>query len=119
MKPIFDRRSDLVGWFDGENVFDLKLNWIAFLCGGHFYSASNFSWLGPLHKGSLLDRGGKPAAWIAGASAVGTPKPLTPHGAQKPPQPLKPLQPLEPPQPLIQPVPQGGWSPLSWRQWRR
>jgi 4-fold beta-flower domain-containing protein len=55
MTPIFDQDCDLVGWFDGEHVFDLDLEWVAFYRNGHLFSSSALSWLGPFHNGSLLD----------------------------------------------------------------
>ena len=45
MTPIFDRDSELVGWLDGDNLFDVNLDWVAFNSGGNFFSSSNLEWL--------------------------------------------------------------------------
>lgn len=117
MTPIFDQNAQLAGWFDGENIFDLNLEWVAFLSDDHFFSSNTLSWLGPIHDGSLLDRNGKPVAWLEGASPSGTLKPLTPLRPLKPLKPLRPLRPLNPLRPLKPLNPLGGWSTLVWNQW--
>lgn len=58
MTPIYDANVQQVAWFDGENLFDLGLNWIAFHSSGHIFSSSNLRWLGPLNDGSFQDRSG-------------------------------------------------------------
>ena len=117
MKPIFDKHVQLCGWFDGENIFDLNLNWVAFWDSGNTFSASTLSWLGPLNEGSFLDRLGKPVAWLEGSNPNVTTKPLTPLKPLKPLQPLRPLKPLTPLKPLNPLPPPGGWSGLEWAQW--
>ena len=117
MKPIFDKHVQLCGWFDGENIFDLNLNWVAFLDSGNTFAASTLSWLWPLNEGSFLDRLGKPVAWLEGSNPNGTTKPLTPLKPLKPLQPLRPLKPLTPLKPLNPLPPPGGWSGLGWTQW--
>jgi len=117
MIPIFDRNTNLVAWFDGENIFDLRLNWVAFHSGGHFFSPFSLHWLGPFHDGSLLDQNGKPVAWLEGSSPIGTLRPLSPLSPLRPLQPLRPLTPLQPLRPLMPLVPLGGWSQLSWGEW--
>ena len=108
MTPIYDRHTELSGWFDGENIFDLNLNWVAFLNDGNFFSSDSLHWLGPFNEGSLLDRNGKPVLWLDGA---------TPRGALKPFIPLRPLKPLTPLRTLKPLNPLGGWSKLNWDQW--
>jgi hypothetical protein len=115
--PIYDLRTTQVAWFDGENIFDLGLRWIAFHSNGHFFSSSTLAWLGPFHDGSLLDRNGRPVAWLAGSNPSGTLKPLTPLKPLKPLTPLRPLQPLKPLNPLNPLTPLGGWSGVQWQQW--
>jgi len=117
MTPIFDKNVQLAGWFDGENICDLGLNWVAFLSGDNFFSSKSLGWLGPMHEGSLLDRNGKPVAWLEGASPSGTLRPLTPLQPLRPLTPLQPLRPLNPLQPLRPLDPLGGWSHLEWGQW--
>jgi len=117
MTPIFDQNVQLSGWFDGENIFDLNLEWVAFHSDGHFFSADTLNWLGPMNKGALLDQNGKPVAWLEGASVSSTLKPLTPLRPLKPLKPLRPLTPLNPLSPLKPLNPLGGWSTLDWVQW--
>ncbi len=117
MTPIYDQRTNQVAWFDGTNVFDLGLNWVAFHSSGHFFSSATLAWLGPLSNGSLLDHSGKPVAWLAGSSPSSTLAPLTPLCPLRPLTPLRPLQPLNPLRPLNPLAPFGGWSGLQWQQW--
>ncbi len=78
MTPIFDRSALQVGWFDGENVFDLNLNWIAFSRNGNVFSAPDLFWLGPLREGSFIDQRGRPVGWLKGSSPSGSLKPMKP-----------------------------------------
>lgn len=117
MTPVFDRHCSLVAWFDGQHIFDLNLNWIAFANGGNLFAASNSNWLGLLKDGSLIDRRGRPVAWVRGSSPGGTLKPLKPMKPLKPPKPLRPLLPLKPLKPLKPLTPLGGWSNLTWDDW--
>lgn len=117
MTPIFDPHADLLGWFDGEHVFDTELNWVAFIDDGHVFSADSLEWLGPLHEGSFLDTHGKPVAWLTGSSPSSTLAPLRPLIPLRPLTPLTPLMPLTPLKPLVPLTPLGGWSILDWSEW--
>lgn len=117
MTPIFDRNSNMVAWFDGENVFDINQDWIAFHSNGHLFSSSSLAWLGALNSGGIQDQNGKAVAWLAGSRPSSSLRPLTPLRPLKPLQPLRPLRPLTPLKPLVQLAPLGGWSSLSWQQW--
>ncbi len=117
MKAIFDKSSNLVGWIEKEHVFDLNLNWIAFLSNGNIFSSNKVKWLGPFNQGSFLDRDGKPVAWIEGVKPSGTLKPLVPTTPFRPFTPLRPLNPLKPLKPLQPLVPLGGWSKISWEMY--
>ena len=119
MTPVHDARTELLGWFDGTNLFDLNLDWVAFHRAGHLFSSVDAEWLGPLHAGSLLDRSGRVFAWLAGTTPAGS---LSPARPMRPMRPLPPRRPLFPPKPLrpappLNPV--GGWSGLSWLEWLR
>ena len=117
MKPIYDKYVQLSAWFDGENMFDCELNWVAFLSNGHFFAANDLAWLGAMRKGSVLDQSGQPVAWLEGASprsALKPTNPMTPRRPLPPKRPLYPVMPLPPGQPL---TPAGGWSRLEWIQW--
>jgi hypothetical protein len=117
LTPVFDSEANLVAWFDGANVFDLEMNWVAFHSSGHLFSPHSVTWLGPFSKGSFLDRSGKPVAWLGGSAPSSTLKPLTPLRPLKPLAPLKPLKPLTPLRPLKPLAPIGGWSPVPWNRW--
>ena len=117
MTPIYDRNSRLVGWFEGEHVFDSSMAWVAFSSNGHVFSARGSKWLGPLKGGSFLDTNGKPVAWLTGSSPSGSLWPLKPLAPLKPLNPLKPLRPLTPLRPLMPLDPLGGWSGSTWESW--
>jgi hypothetical protein len=117
MTPIFDKSTALICWFDGENLFDLNLDWVAFHRNGHVFSVASLTWLGSLNEGAFRDRNGKAIAWLDGSSPSSGLKPLTPLKPLKPLEPLKPLKPLNPLKPLQPLTPLGGWSALNWQQW--
>jgi len=117
MMPIFDREAGLVGWFDGYHLFDLNMNWVAFLDNGNLFSSNTLAWLGPFHQGSFLDTSGKPVGWLEGSNPTGTLKPLKPLEPLRPLKPLKPLKPFKPLKPLKPLQPLGGWSDLEWEDW--
>ena len=117
MIPIYDSSVRQVAWFDGENVFDLNLVWIAFHSKGHIFSSNTLKWLGPLDDGSFQDQGGKVVAWIAGSQPASSLRPLSPLRPLRPLTPLRPLNPLRPLQPLRPLNPLGGWSSLTWQSW--
>lgn len=117
MVPIFDRNAQLVGWFDGEHVFDTGMSWVAFQSSGNLFSAKTSAWLGQLIDGSLNDRQGKPVAWLESSSPKGTLAPLAPMSPLRPLTPLRPLKPLRPLTPLTPLAPLGGWSGLDWQAW--
>lgn len=120
MTPVFDKQSILSGWFDGKNIFDLDMSWIAFVSGQNVFESASLSWLGPVHQDCFLDTDGKPVAWLKNGKPVGklTPlKPLRPLRPLRPLKPLKPLRPLKPLKPLVKLVPLGGWSRLTYTVW--
>jgi len=117
MKAIYDANVQQVAWFDGENLFDLSLNWIAFQNDGHVFSSSTLNWLGPLDDGSFQDRSGKVVAWLSDSQPSSSLRPLTPLRPLRPLNPLRPLRPLRPLKPLRPLNPLGGWSSSSWQQW--
>jgi hypothetical protein len=117
MTPIYDANVQQVGWFDGEYVFDLGMNWIAFHSSGDVFSSSTLKWLGPLDEGSFQDRDGKVVAWLADSQPCSSLRPLTPLRPLRPLSPLHPLTPLRPLQPLRPLNPLGGWSSVTWQNW--
>jgi ribosomal protein S18 acetylase RimI-like enzyme len=117
MTPFFAPDTRHLGWFDGQHVFDLALDWVAVHDRGHLFSTRTWQWLGPLHEGSFLDRGGRPVAWLLGAVPAGRlapPAPMSPARPLRPKRPLRPHAPLLPPRPL---APAVGWSRLGWSEW--
>jgi ribosomal protein S18 acetylase RimI-like enzyme len=118
MTPVFDAATRLVAWFDGQYVFDLDLEWIAFHDKGDLFASRIGGWLGPLLEGAFLDRSGKPVAWLAGSAPSGGVRPSPQLNAKRPLPPKRPLRPRTPLPPLRPLVPAGGWSSLSWDEWR-
>lgn len=117
MTPIFDKDSLLSGWFDGQNLYDLNMDWAGFITGGNAFESGAVSWLGQVRGDVFLDRDGKPVAWMNKAKPAGTLKPLRPLKPLKPLRPLKPLKPIKPLKPLVKLTPTGGWSRLSYQDW--
>lgn len=118
MKPIFSPNSELVGWNqDNKHIFDINMNWVAYIANGHVWSARTGNWLGPLIDGCALDQAGKVVAWTNSHTVRGTLRPLKPLKPLKPLQPLRPLRPLKPLMPLKPLGPLGGWSSQSWDKW--
>ena len=106
-----------MGWFDGTNLFDVNVSWVAFTADGHFFSPVTLGWLGRLNKGSALDHHGKPVAWLAGTIPTGILDDYRPAPSASPLPPSRPLTPMTPFKPASQFVPNVGWSPLTWTEW--
>ncbi len=105
MQAIIDKNCDLVGWLNGNHLFNTNMDWIAFHTNNHFFSADNLNWLGAFNSGTLLDTNGKVVAWIMGTSPQGTMRPM---------RPMRPMTPMRPMRPM---TPMGGWSNLNFNQW--
>jgi hypothetical protein len=75
MQAIIDKNCDLVGWLNGNHLFNTNMDWIAFHTNNHFFSADNLNWLGAFNSGTLLDTNGKVVAWIMRPM-----RPMTPMG---------------------------------------
>ncbi|MEP6505889.1 MAG: GNAT family N-acetyltransferase [Betaproteobacteria bacterium] len=118
MTPIFDADTRLVAWFDGQYLFDLANDWVAFHDRGNVFSTAG-AWLGPLSHGSFLDREGRPVGWLAvpGARPTGGLRPSAPMNAMRPLPPKRPLHPRTPLPPGRPLPPSEGWSALTWLQW--
>lgn len=117
MMPIYDSNIEQVAWFDGKNVFDLGLNWIAFQCCGNIFSSDTLKWLGPLDNGSFQDQSGKVVAYLAGSQPSSLLRPLTPMRPLRPLDPHPPQAPLRSLPPLRPFSPLGGWSSSAWQRW--
>ena len=116
MTPIFDADVRLVGFFDGNYLFDLANEWIAFHDRGHVFARSG-RWLGPLAGGTLQDEDGRAVAWLAGSQPSTGMKPGRPMNAKLPLHPKRPLRPRTPLPPPTPRQPGGGWSKMTWTQW--
>jgi len=117
MTPVFNAKSDLVAWFDGENLFDTHLEWVAFTSSGHIFSAASLKWLGPMESGSFQDQSGHPVAWLDGAEPMGGMAPMHPMQPMRPMKPMRPMRPMTTMRPMTPMTPMGGWSQLNFHQW--
>lgn len=118
MLPLFDRNVELIGWLqDTRNVWNLGLNWVAWVDDGNVFSTTTHGWCGPLNGTSCCDREGRVVAWNPEQGPVGTMPPFAPPAPLVPLTPLTPLMPLMPLTPLVPLTPMSGWSSLSFEQW--
>lgn len=116
--PLFDKDSDLVAWIEpGKSIFDLEMNWVAYIANGNLWSAKTNKWLGPVSGLLCFDTKGKPVLWNPKEQIRAIPAPLRPLNPLRPLTPLKPLKPLKPLRPLRPLTPLGGWSALSYYSW--
>jgi hypothetical protein len=116
--PLYDQSTDLRAWWDGDHIFDLDLNWIAFVYDGHAFTASVDSrWLGPARHGVMMDTSGRVILWTPDKAVQGEVSPYRPARAPRPPRPEKPPRPGVPPRPYKPPRPSDGWSQLSFEEW--
>lgn len=116
MTAIFDVNLQVVGWIDERGyIFSNSLEWIAFIENSYVFSR-NCVWLGGMYRGTIVDKLGKPLAWLSEVTPESTLRLLKPLTPLKPLSPLKPLRPLTPLTPLRPLRPIGGWSSLTWIQ---
>ncbi len=118
MEALFDRYSGPVGWMEhGTHIFDLEMNWVAFVFEHHAWSVATGHWLGPVMGTTCFDREGRVVAWhyadalyrVAYPTQPRKPiRPLAPRKPQKPIRYARPARPIDPP---------GGWSKLGWLGW--
>jgi len=99
--PLFDRNLHLVGWIDpNRHIFDLDLNWVAYISGGNVWSPRSGAWLGPIDGRACMDQQGNPVAWNPK-----DPVRIVRAPSFRPFRPLRPLAPLRPIRPVL-PLPQ-------------
>jgi len=120
MKAIFNKKCELVGWYNAVDgmVFDTNMSWIGFVKKDYFYS-KKAKWLGGLFNNTIVDKNGKPVGWLEGNNPKGTIpllEPLIPFVPIRPLTPMRPLMPLQPLRPL---TPIGGWSDYDWTEFIR
>jgi hypothetical protein len=115
---LFDKDCELVGWiYPGEHIFDIDMDWVAFISGNHAWSAESGDWLGAVKGLLCLDRQGKPVAWNPKERVAGTSVPSKPSRASRASKPSRPSKPSKPSRPSEPSTPNGGWSPLSFFGW--
>ncbi len=118
MLAMFDRNSDLVGWMDpGRHIWDTDVNWIAYIAGGHAWSAATGNWLGPINGVNCLDHSGRVVAWNPAGTVAGTARPARPARAARAARPARPARPARLARPARPAVPAGGWSSLTFPAW--
>jgi hypothetical protein len=118
MEPLFDENCELIGWIDPRShIFDIDLNWVAYISRGHAWSTESGNWLGPVPGLICLDQYGCVVAWNPKEQVAGSPRPPRPPWAPRAPKPPRPPRPPQPPRPPRPPQPVGGWSDLSFRAW--
>lgn len=118
MEPLFDQNCECVGWVDPtQHIFDVDLNWVAYLSAGHAWSVDSGNWCGPVPGLICLDQSGRVVAWNPNAQVSGTVRPVRPPRAARSPKPARPARPAKPARPPRPPTPAGGWSDLTFAQW--
>lgn len=118
MEPLFDKNCELVAWIDPLNhIFDTEMKWIAYISGGHAWSAETGNWCGPVLGLICLDQSGKVVAWNPNEHIVGTAKPARPARAARVARPARPARPSRPARPARPATPTGGWSSQTIWEW--
>ena len=81
MTPLFDQHSQLVAWMSqgGRHIFGTDMQWLAYVSGGHAWSAETGNWLGSVPGFTCRDTNGHPVAWNPSNSVLGTPRPPRPQ----------------------------------------
>ncbi|HPQ71544.1 MAG TPA: hypothetical protein PKW95_20630 [bacterium] len=116
--PLFNQEGVLVAWMlPDQHLFNLNMDWIAYIVKQNVWSAATNRWLGPLRATTCLDHQGRVVAWNPANAPRGIPQPLQGVGPKRPPAPLRPVRPKNPVAPRRPGTIKGGWSPLSLREW--
>lgn len=119
LHALFDRYCSHVGWIDRDRyIFDVDMNWAAFIDHGTVWSKNKLSWIGKADGVVCLDKDGRVVAWGIGQRIAGDPtlqkKPkIVPKLPEEPTGMLRP----QVPSPPIPPMPILGWSNYSFDQW--
>lgn len=72
MISLFDQNTDLVAWLDNgaRHLFDTDMNWLAYVSGGHLWSAATGNWLGPLRVQRFSTKRGDLSGGILGTALL-------------------------------------------------
>ena len=117
-QALYDKDVRHCAWWIGDHIFALDLRWLAFVSGGHAFTAAiQPRWLGPARDGVVLDVAGKVVFWTANANVSGEHRPYRPPSPSRPPRPERPPRPNLPPRPYKPARPSSGWSTHTPRTW--
>jgi hypothetical protein len=112
LHEIYDGSGSLVGFIDGDFIFDRATEeWVAYLSGELVY-AGGAKVLGFLHDGFFRDLRGNSIAFVRGAKGAVLPDiQIAALDLVLPGKPSRPVAPVSPPMPPAR----WGWGP-SWRE---
>ena len=111
MIPIYNRNTDLIAWTDMKNVYDVNMQWIAFIYNGNCFNASTCEWIGPVNGTNFLDNYGRVIGWSKECPVKGLGySPVRPIRPIRPITPIRPIRPVTPIKPIRPITPMGGWS---------
>ena len=118
LDPLFDNNSDLVAWVNpGRYIFDLNLEWTAYISSGNVWCSVTNGWLGVVDGRTCIDEYGCIVAWNPKDPIRSWKRhilrPLPPLPPLRPLRPLPPLPPLRPLRPLIN----HPWSHFTFNEW--
>lgn len=110
MHWLFDKNSELVWWINWQFIYDISLNWVAYL-STQDNSVWNIEWkrIWVAYWDNIRDIYGKTIFFNPNTNIYNTLPIIKPIKPLKPIAQIKPLKPLEPLKPL-QPI-----APLWWR----
>ena len=119
LDPLFDKKLAVVAWIDpGRYIFDLDLNWVAYISNGNVWNSVSNDWLGIVDGRTCIDKNGFIVAWSPKDPVRTWPRRLQ-RPLHPPLTPLTPLTPFPPLTPLIPLKPVGNylWSDLTFSEW--
>jgi hypothetical protein len=121
MEPLYSVDCQLVGWIRrGHDIWDIHMNWVAYVVGNHAWSAQTGDWLGPVNALTCFDQDGRVVAWNPKQVIRGIVKPEHPEKPAeriRPEQPIQPERPARPVMPIWPVPPMEAWSDVTWLQW--
>lgn len=116
--PLFDKECELVGWVKlNDYIWDIDMNYVAFIHDGQAWSADNCNWLGPVKGLLCYDTLGKVVAWNPTESIIKVNSPNRPFIPVKPVIPISPVKPIAPVSPIKPIVFRSVWSSYSFNSW--
>ncbi|WP_433077737.1 4-fold beta flower protein [Dactylosporangium sp. CA-052675] len=117
MQQLRDEHNELVGWIQPDaHIFDVDMNWVAYISNGHAWSALTGNWCGPVDGLTCLDQSGRVVAWNPNQALRGSARPARPARAARAARPARPARP-RPACPARPARPAGGYSALPFQTW--